>query len=180
MRCSRRFRRRIRYHSSGGTGHAPGVRIPSGLFKIAKEVARHLLRRPVAGIVAAARTADGRWLLVRRGDTGKWALPGGTLEWGETFRSAIARELEEETGAKLLSLGALLGVYSAPERDPRFHAITIVVGATVTQPMAEVMNPMEITEVRLFEEAALPAPEDITQGMADVLENARSKTHVWE
>src|SRR5688572_21569951 len=69
----------------------PRVQIPSGAFKIVKEVARHLLRRPVIGIVAAARTVDGRWLLVRRSDTGKWALPGGTLEWGETFRSAITR-----------------------------------------------------------------------------------------
>ena len=37
----------------------PRVQIPSGAFKIVKEVARHLLRRPVIGIVAAARTVDG-------------------------------------------------------------------------------------------------------------------------
>ena len=110
------------------------VRIPSGAFKIIKEVARHLLRRPVVGIVAAARTTDGRWLLVRRSDTGKWALPGGTLEWGETFRSAITREVFEETGAEVIKLGELLGVYSAPERDPRFHAVTLVVAATVSEP----------------------------------------------
>ncbi len=154
------------------------MRIPSGLFKIVKEVARHLLRRPVIGIVAAAQTPDGRWLLVRRGDTGKWALPGGTLEWGETLRAAVGRELEEETGGKLLSLGGLLGVYSAPERDPRFHAVTIVVEATVAAPDAPVMNALEITEVGLFEPSELP--EDITQGMADVIANARSKTQVWE
>ena len=39
--------------------------------------------------MAAARTADGRWVLIRRGDTGEWALPGGTLEWGETLRKGI-------------------------------------------------------------------------------------------
>jgi 8-oxo-dGTP diphosphatase len=159
----------------------PRVRIPSGAFKIVKEVARHLLRRPVVGIVAAARTADGRWLLVRRGDTGRWALPGGTLEWGETFKSAITRELFEETGAQVLTLGELLGVYSAPERDPRFHAVTVVVAATVGEPAgagAAGVNPVEITEVKLFSDAELPA--DITQGMEDVLQNARSKSVVWE
>lgn len=158
--------------------HAAAVRIPSGAFKIVKEIARHLLRRPVVGIVAAARTADGRWLLVRRGDTGKWALPGGTLEWGETFRGAITREVLEETGAEVLSLGGLLGVYSGPERDPRFHAVTVVVAATVSEPGQAGVNPVEITEVKLFGDGELPP--DITQGMEDVLQNARSKSVVWE
>jgi 8-oxo-dGTP diphosphatase len=142
-------------------------------------VARHLLRRPVVGIVAAARTSDGRWLLVRRSDTGRWALPGGTLEWGETFRSAITREeVFEETGAEVLTLGELLGIYSAPERDPRFHAVTLVVAATVSEPGSAGVNPVEITEVKLFADRELPA--EITQGMEDVIENARSKKVVWE
>ena len=69
-----------------------------GYFGIIKEVTRHLLRRPVVGIAVAATTADGRWLLIRRWDTGQWALPGGTVEWGETLQRAAVRELEEETG----------------------------------------------------------------------------------
>lgn len=154
------------------------MRIPSGAFKIIKEVARHLLRRPVVGIVAAARTDDGRWLLVRRSDTGRWALPGGTLEWGETFRSAITREVFEETGARVLSLGELLGVYSGPERDPRFHAVTVVVAASVSEPVQAGVNPVEISEVKLFGDGELPG--DITQGMGDVLQNARSKSVIWE
>jgi 8-oxo-dGTP diphosphatase len=158
--------------------HAAAVRIPSGAFKIVKEVLRHVLRRPVVGIVAAARTSDGRWLLVRRSDTGKWALPGGTLEWGENFRSAIEREVLEETGARVTQLGSLLGVYSAPERDPRFHAVTVVVGATVDEPAVGGVNPVEITEVRLFSSEELP--RDITQGMGDLIENARSNQLTWE
>jgi 8-oxo-dGTP diphosphatase len=154
------------------------VRIPSGAFKIIKEIARHLLRRPVIGIVAAARTEDGRLLLVRRSDTGKWALPGGTLEWGETFRSAITREVFEETGARVVRLGEVLGIYSGPERDPRFHAVTLVVAATVSEPGTLDVNPVEITEVKLFPDNELPS--DITQGMEDMLENVRSKTVVWE
>ena len=56
------------------------MRIPSGLWKLTKEVARHVLRRPVVGIAALARTPDGRIVLIRRSDSGQWALPGGTLE----------------------------------------------------------------------------------------------------
>src|SRR5579871_4857729 len=89
--------------------------IPSAAFRLIREAARHLLRRPVVGIAAAARTADGRWLLIRRGDTGEWALPGGTLEWGEKLRDSIVRELEEEAGVVACEVGRVVGVWSAPE-----------------------------------------------------------------
>ena len=91
------------------------MRIPSAVWGLVKEVARHVLRRPVVGLVALARSADGRVLLIRRGDTGEWAPPGGTLEWGETLRSTLPRELLEEAGVELLSAGELLGVYSDPK-----------------------------------------------------------------
>lgn len=150
----------------------------SALFRIVKEAARHVLRRPVIGIAAAARTPAGQWLLVRRGDTGGWALPGGTLEWGETLRVGIARELEEETGAKLLELGRLVGVYSGPERDLRFHAVTVVVEASVSEPRERPHNPIEILEVRSFGDADLP--EDFSYSMKDMLDDARAGRTVWE
>ncbi|HEY8088725.1 MAG TPA: NUDIX hydrolase [Polyangiaceae bacterium] len=141
--------------------------VPRGAWGIVKEVARHLLRRPVVGICAAARTKDGRWLLIRRGDTGEWALPGGTLEWGETLRSSIVRELEEEAGVTSCTLGRLAGVWSRPDRDPRFHGVTVVVECEVAEPSKPPMNPMEITEVRLFSPDELPA--SLAFGMQDML-----------
>lgn len=154
------------------------MKIPQALFGIVKEVARHLLRRPVVGILAAARTPDGRWLLIRRGDTGTWAMPGGTLEWGETLRSAIVREVEEETGARVTGLGRLVGVYSAPERDARFHAVTVLVEAEVTSPDKGANNPLEILEVRQFTDAELPA--NLAYGMKDMLDDARAGRTVFE
>jgi len=147
-------------------------------FKVVKEVARHLLRRPVVGIAAAAKTADGRWVLVRRGDTGQWALPGGTLEWGETLRGAILRELAEEAGIEQVKLGDVVGVYSAPHRDERFHAVTVVVAADVGEPVRPPANPVEIMEVGLFVEAELPAT--LAYDMGAMLENARIGRHFWE
>ena len=64
---------------------------PSDVFALVREATRHVLRHPVVGVAAAARTQDGRWLLIRRRDTGGWALPGGTLEWGESLSPAIAQ-----------------------------------------------------------------------------------------
>jgi 8-oxo-dGTP diphosphatase len=145
-------------------------RIPRGAWTLVKEVARHLLRRPVVGLAAAARTRDGRWLLIRRGDTGEWALPGGTLEWGERLRDSIVRELEEEAGVVECKVGRLVGVYSRPDRDPRFHAVTVVVACEVGDPAKPPVNPVEITEVGLFRTEDLPAA--MAMGMYDMLQDA--------
>jgi 8-oxo-dGTP diphosphatase len=145
----------------------PSFRIPRGAWGIVKEVARHMLRRPVVGIAAAARTSDGRWLLIRRGDTGQWALPGGTLEWGETLRASIVRELEEEAGVVKCEVGRLVGVWSRPDRDPRFHGVTVVVACEVGEPVKPPVNPMEIREVKLFRGDELPA--EMAMGMQDMM-----------
>jgi 8-oxo-dGTP diphosphatase len=154
------------------------VRIPTGVWKLTKEVARHLLRRPVVGIAAWARTPDGRIVLIRRSDSGQWAMPGGTLEWGETLRVAIERELLEEAGTRLVSLGEVIGVYSRPDRDPRFHAVTLIVEAKVAPPSHPPDNPLEILEVRAFAEAELPS--SLSHGMSEMLQNARAGRKFWE
>jgi 8-oxo-dGTP diphosphatase len=154
------------------------VRIPKGVWLLIKEVARHLLHRPVVGVAAAARTPDGRWLLIRRTDTGEWALPGGTLEWGETLRAAVRRELLEEAGADVIELGGVSGVYSDPARDARFHAVTIVVFVTVAEPTRAPQNPVEIADVALFESANLPTP--LAHGMTRMLDDARAGRSFWE
>lgn len=56
---------------------------------------------------------------------GKWALPGGFVEYGEKTEDAVMREVLEETGLKT-KIKQLAGVYSDPNRDPRGHTITVV------------------------------------------------------
>ncbi len=153
--------------------------VPEGAIGILHEVGRHLLRRPVVGIAAAATTADGRYLLIRRGDTGTWALPGGTLEWGETLRNALPRELEEEAGVVQCDFGGVVGVYSAPHRDPRFHAVTIVVRCEVDEPRKAPKNPLEILQVGLFRAADIPRP--LAMGMDAMLDAAMAgRSGDWE
>ncbi|RLF46798.1 MAG: hypothetical protein DRN29_04290 [Thermoplasmata archaeon] len=67
-------------------------------------------------------------LLIKRKNEpfkGKWALPGGFVEYGEKVEEAVLREFEEEVGIKA-RIKKLLGVYSDPARDPRGHIISIV------------------------------------------------------
>jgi 8-oxo-dGTP diphosphatase len=144
--------------------------LPASVIGLAREILRHILRRPVVGIVVAGHTADGRWLLVRRADTGTWALPGGTLEWGETLRAALARELAEEAGATGAIVERVTGVFSRPDRDPRFHAVTIVVRCRVDAPVRPPANPLEIREARLFRVDELP--DLSTMGAREMLETA--------
>jgi 8-oxo-dGTP diphosphatase len=151
---------------------APLLRLPPAALGIAREAVRLLLKRPVVGFAMAPRTPDGRWVLIRRGDTGTWALPGGTLEWGETIRQAIPRELLEEAGAKVRSIGKLVGVFSRPDRDLRFHAVTVVVMCEVDMPSQPPANMLEIEEVGLFADPDLP--RDLAMGTGDMLAAART------
>ena len=156
--------------STGRPGFAPLALLPRRVLGILHEITRHLLRRPVAGMCAVARTGDGRVLLVRRADTGTWALPGGTLEWGEQASATVAREIAEETGARFVKLGRVTGVYSRPDRDPRFHALTICVTAEVAEPVRGPRNTLEIREARLF--APDDVPGELAMGTGDMLADA--------
>ena len=75
-------------------------------------------RRPLFSVGAGLCVLNhaGRLLLQRRGDNGRWGLPGGAAEPGETPVAAALRELREETGI-VLEADALerLGLYSGPE-----------------------------------------------------------------
>jgi 8-oxo-dGTP diphosphatase len=153
--------------------------LPPGVLPILREMGRVILRRPVVGILAVARRADGQLLLIRRGDTGTWALPGGTLEWGEPARVKLARELREEAGAVLVSTGRLVGVYTAPRRDVRMHAVTIVVEATVESELQGAANPLEVLDGGFFADDALPGPLAYT--CDEMLAHARSaRDPYWE
>ena len=54
-------------------------------------------------------------LLTRRTDNGRWCLPGGRTESGESLTETCLRETLEETGLQV-RIVRLLGVYSSPHR----------------------------------------------------------------
>ena len=74
-------------------------------------------REEIIGCVGAVvHDRTGRLLLIRRGQEpglGRWSLPGGRVEAGETDHQAVRREVAEETGL-LVRPGRLVGRVALP------------------------------------------------------------------
>lgn len=93
-----------------------------------KELEHYKNPTPTVDTVIEAQ-GQGIVLVQRRNFPLGWAIPGGFVDYGESVEDAARREALEETGLHI-ELRGLLGVYSAPERDPRGHTITTVFVAT--------------------------------------------------
>jgi 8-oxo-dGTP diphosphatase len=104
-------------------------------FHEAEEEAAVLQREfpnaPIVG-VGAVVVHQGRVLLVQRGhepSKGKWSLPGGVLELGESLADGVVREVEEETGLKvevvaLIELIDRIQKHQTPEGERvRYHYV---------------------------------------------------------
>ena len=90
-------------------------------------------RIPCVG--AIVKDEAGRLLLIQRGhepETGRWSLPGGRIEPGESDQQAVVRETREETGLRV-TCGALVGSVQRPGLrgavlDIRDYAATVTGG----------------------------------------------------
>lgn len=76
-------------------------------------------------------------LLIQRCDEpykGCWAFPGGFMNMDETTEQCAIRELEEETGLKVIELHQI-GAYSKVDRDPRGRTITVAYLVVIDKPL---------------------------------------------
>ena len=107
-------------------------------------------------------------LLIKRKNQpfkGKWALPGGFVEYGEKTEDAVIREVFEETGFTT-KINSLVGVYSDPNRDPRGHTVSIVYVMDICKGKLESGD--DACEAKFFEINNLP---DLSFDHKKIIEN---------
>jgi ADP-ribose pyrophosphatase YjhB (NUDIX family) len=136
-----------------------------------------------ADICVFARSGAGwKLLLIRRGGhpyLGCWALPGGFADEGETIETTAARELKEETSLEGLEL-RLVGIYSAPGRDPRGWTVSAAY-ATRVEARLDAVAADDAAEAGWFDvvlsgagpaSVALPGGEKLAFDHAEIIADA--------
>jgi 8-oxo-dGTP diphosphatase len=86
--------------------------------------------RPIVGVGAVIVNAGMVLLVKRRYEplAGRWSIPGGTLELGETLETGVAREMREETGLEI-EIGPVIEVFDRimfdADRRVRYHFVLV-------------------------------------------------------
>ncbi len=124
-------------------------------------------RRPQVCVGAVAVVDDGV-LLIRRGtppEAGRWSLPGGRVEYGETLAEAVVREVREETGLGVVC-DRLIGWVERIE--PGAHHFVIADFAVVVIGEPEPIAGTDASEACWFPRWRVPEL-DLVDGLLDFL-----------
>lgn len=117
---------------------------------------------PLVGVGAIIIDED-RVVLVKRGHAplqGKWSIPGGVLEVGETLRKAVVREVREETGLTI-EPGELLGVFERvlPDDQGRMRYHYVLIDFLCRMVTGELSAADDAEQARWFQRHELPGLE---------------------
>ena len=125
--------------------------------------------RPEVAVAAIVTDADGRVLLIKRGQPpsqGRWTVPGGRVERGETLVQALQRELQAETGLTAKP-GPLAEVFEFI--SDRYHYV--ILDYLMTEPQGELRAGEDAAAARFVALSEL-GDYETTEGLAEVLTRA--------
>ncbi len=111
-------------------------------------------RNPIPTVDIIIEIGTGVILIKRRNPPHGWAIPGGFIDYGESAEEAAVREAAEETSLDVTEL-CQFRVYSAPDRDPRHHTLTVVFTARAEGVPRAADDALEIG---VFQRESLPSP----------------------
>ncbi len=111
------------------------------------------------GAVVIIRNSKGEVLLQKRPE-GRWGLPGGLMNLGESFEQVAKREVLEETGleiqnVKLLSVFSGENTYVKGPNGDEFYSVTAVFITDNVKGEIKIETP-ETVDIRYFDCRALP------------------------
>jgi 8-oxo-dGTP diphosphatase len=116
-------------------------------------------KRPKVGI-AVFIFRDGKFLMTRRHGshgTGTWSIPGGHLEFNESWEECIKRETMEEVGVEITNVQFLSATNDIFEKEDK-HYVTIWLTADWANNEPEIKEPHKILDIQWRNFQDLPAP----------------------
>lgn len=106
------------------------------------------------GVGAIIVSGEGKYFLAKRGrraknERGKWEFPGGSLEFGETMRGALIREIQEEFGIEIDPF-ELLPAYDHIIPDENQHWIALAFLSKIKSGEPKILEPAKCEAIGWF------------------------------
>lgn len=106
------------------------------------------------GVGAAIFDKDGKLFIAKRGkkarnERDKWEIPGGSVEFGETFEQAIKREIKEELDIEIEVL-ELLGICDHIIPDEKQHWVSPTYICRIIKGKPKILEPEKCEEIGWF------------------------------
>lgn len=128
-------------------------------------------KKPRVGSAVLVQHGE-RFLLGKRNKVnaqGKWVIPGGGIDWGETALDAGRREIKEETNLDI-EVKRFLGVKEIIATEADYHTVVFFHHAEATNP-EEINASDDLSEVGFFTIDEIKQM-DCVQSVKDVLVDA--------
>ncbi|HSS13002.1 MAG TPA: NUDIX domain-containing protein [Rhizomicrobium sp.] len=115
------------------------------------------VRKPrTLGVRAIVLDENDRVALVRHTYTDQWYLPGGGVKKGESFETALHRELKEEVALSNVKIERVLGIYHSRREAKDDHIVIFAVRVADSTGLRRA-DLMEIEDVGWFPMDGMPA-----------------------
>jgi len=106
------------------------------------------------GVGAAIFNDEGKLFITKRGkeaknERGKWEIPGGSVEFGETFEQAIKREIKEEHDIEI-EIIELLGICDHIIPDEHQHWVSPTYICRITKGVPRIVEPHKCDQIGWF------------------------------
>lgn len=106
------------------------------------------------GVGAAIFNNEGKLFITQRGkkaknERGKWEIPGGSVEFGETFGKALAREIKEEVGVEIEIL-ELLGICDHIIPEEKQHWVSPTYICKIKKGTPKILEPEKCSAIGWF------------------------------
>lgn len=152
-------------------------------IELKKAVPKVKVGKDVIGVGAGALilNAEGKMLLAQRGpkaknERGKWEIPGGAIEFGETVAAGLVREIKEELGIEI-EVGELLELCDHVIVDEQQHWVSPTYFCTIKAGTPTIKEPEKCAAIGWFSlaEAERMPLSLVTQADVQVLRQRQMK-----